>query len=1184
MAETDLRIEGMTCDHCVRRVEKALGAVPGVHTVGVSLEQGMAHVAFDPAVASLDAMREAVAEAGYGAGELKEITLPVKGMTCDNCVDHVHAALSGVPGVQSAAVSLDDASARVVFDPAAATVDQMRAAVWKAGYRIPETQELTLPIQGMTCEHCVRRVQKALAGVSGVDSVEVSLPDNSARVTYDPTVAAATLDAMRAAVQEAGYGVGTAAGGQAPAAEDPPAPPAGQAGHVALAAIREAAPSARPDSHPAADSTADSTAAHPDGHVPAGPIAARPDGRVTLDAIRPSREHGHALPSPGVQPNGHAPTSVVPPTAPPTGDLTLPIEGMTCASCVLHVERALSKVPGVQAVAVNLATETARVRFDPAVATLPAMRKAVADAGYRVAQTAPAVPPATPATPAAPPTGDLTIPIEGMTCASCVLHVERALSKVPGVQAVAVNLATETARVHIDPAVATLPAIAQAVADAGYRVGAMAMPQAGTDVPGEAPDDREATRDAEATDLKTKALTSLGIGLAMMAVMYLPLRIDAAVLDPFLLIAATIVQVWAGRVFYTAAWAAGRHGTTNMNTLVALGSSVAYGYSAFVTLWPGVAARWGFPPSLYFESSVIIIGLILLGRWLEAGAKRRAAGAIRALAGLQPKTARVLAEDGSERDVPVAQLRVGDLLRVRPGEKLPVDGTVTEGTSAIDESMLTGESLPVDKWPGDEVIGATVNRTGSFVMRAAKVGRDTALAQIVRLVEEAQGSKAPVQQLADTISAYFVPAVLGIALLTFAGWLLLGPAPRLTMALDAAIAVLIIACPCALGLATPVAIMVGTGKAAELGILIRGGQALEQARRLDTVVLDKTGTLTQGRPEVISVEAAGGLDIDRLLALAAAAELGSEHPLGEAVVRHARAKDLPLPRAESFAALAGRGVRARVDGHEVLVGSRALVPSAPGDGARLFVSVDGAYAGAIEVADTLKPESPEAVAELRALGLDVWMLTGDHPDTAHAMAAAAGIPRDRVLAQVLPDQKAAQVRRLKEAGRIVAMVGDGINDAPALAEADLGIAIGTGTDVAMAASDITLVGGDLRGIVDAIALSRRTVRTIRQGLGWAFGYNIVLIPVAIGALYGVFHVLLSPVLAAAAMAMSSVSVVTNALRLRGFRRPEGVEAILHPPLRARVGEWAYLVAIAAVAAGIGVAALLVAGRGGMAAM
>ena len=1098
MAETDLRIEGMTCDHCVRRVEKALGAVPGVHTVGVSLEQGMAHVAFDPAVASLDAMREAVAEAGYGAGELKEITLPVKGMTCDNCVDHVHAALSSVPGVQSAAVSLDDASARVVFDPAAATVDQMRAAVWKAGYRIPETQELTLPIQGMTCEHCVRRVQKALAGVSGVDSVEVSLPDNSARVTYDPTVAAATLDAMRAAVQEAGYGVGTAAGGQAPAAEDPPAPPAGQAGHVALAAIREAAPSARPDSHPAADSTADSTAAHPDGHVPAGPIAARPDGRVTLDAIRPSREHGHALPSPGVQPNGRAPTSVVPPAAPPTGDLTIPIEGMTCASCVLHVERALSKVPGVQAVAVNLATETARV--------------------------------------------------------------------------------------HIDPAVATLPAIAQAVADAGYRVGAMAMPQAGTDVPGEAPDDREATRDAEATDLKTKALTSLGIGLAMMAVMYLPLRIDAAVLDPFLLIAATIVQVWAGRVFYTAAWAAGRHGTTNMNTLVALGSSVAYGYSAFVTLWPGVAARWGFPPSLYFESSVIIIGLILLGRWLEAGAKRRAAGAIRALAGLQPKTARVLAEDGSERDVPVAQLRVGDLLRVRPGEKLPVDGTVTEGTSAIDESMLTGESLPVDKWPGDEVIGATVNRTGSFVMRAAKVGRDTALAQIVRLVEEAQGSKAPVQQLADTISAYFVPAVLGIALLTFAGWLLLGPAPRLTMALDAAIAVLIIACPCALGLATPVAIMVGTGKAAELGILIRGGQALEQARRLDTVVLDKTGTLTQGRPEVISVEAAGGLDIDRLLALAAAAELGSEHPLGEAVVRHARAKDLPLPRAESFAALAGRGVRARVDGHEVLVGSRALVPSAHGDGARLFVSVDGAYAGAIEVADTLKPESPEAVAELRALGLDVWMLTGDHPDTAHAMAAAAGIPRDRVLAQVLPDQKAAQVRRLKEAGRIVAMVGDGINDAPALAEADLGIAIGTGTDVAMAASDITLVGGDLRGIVDAIALSRRTVRTIRQGLGWAFGYNIVLIPVAIGALYGVFHVLLSPVLAAAAMAMSSVSVVTNALRLRGFRRPEGVEAILHPPLRARVGEWAYLVAIAAVAAGIGVAALLVAGRGGMAAM
>jgi Cu+-exporting ATPase len=941
-------------------------------------------------------------------------------------------------------------------------------------------------------------------------------------------------------------------------------------------------------------------------------------------------------------------------------ELTLPVAGLTCHNCVRHVEKALRGVDGVHDVTVTLGDETARVTFDPSVATLDAMRAAVARAGYRLGEPTPpvaATPPPAPGSPAPAATPvpaapapaadaqDLTLPVEGMTCASCVLHVERALAKVPGVRAVSVNLAAETARVTFDPSVATLDAMHAAVARAGYRLGeptppvtpataatpaaspapaasaagvhstrgapapasgalapasAAPAPASGAVTPAsaapasalaaEATDPREAARAREAADLRTKAFASLAIGAAMMAVGYLPLHADPAVLDPFLLIAATVVQFWAGRPFYAAAWAAGRHGTTNMNTLVALGSSAAYGYSAFVTLWPTLAARWGFPHSLYFESAVIIIGLILLGRWLEVGARRRAAGAIRALMRLQPKTARVIAPDGGERDVPVAELRVGDLIRVRPGEKIPVDGVVTEGASAVDESMLTGESLPVDKAAGDPVLGATVNGAGSFVMRATKVGRDTALAQIVRLVEEAQGSKAPVQQLADTVSAYFVPAVILLALLTFAGWLLLGPAPRLTAALVAAIDVLIIACPCALGLATPVAIMVGTGKAAELGILIRGGQALEQARRVDTVVLDKTGTLTRGHPEVVAVEAArGGLDDDRLLALAAAAEVGSEHPLGEAVVALARAKGLEIPKAEGFAALAGRGVRARVAGHEVLVGSRAMVEEAvgpvalpdPGGGATpLLLAVDGRPAGLIAVADALKPESAEAVAQLKALGLDVWMLTGDHRAAAEAVAAAAGIERSRVLAQVLPGDKAAQVRRLQEQGRVVAMVGDGVNDAPALAQADLGVAIGTGADVAMAASDVTLVGGDLRGIVSAIALSRRTVRTIRQGLGWAFGYNVVLIPVAMGALYGVFHVLLSPVLAAAAMAMSSVSVVSNALRLRSFRRPEGVEAILHPPLFARIGEWAYLAGIAAVAGAIGAAAMLWAARGG----
>ncbi len=774
---------------------------------------------------------------------------------------------------------------------------------------------------------------------------------------------------------------------------------------------------------------------------------------------------------------------------------------------------------------------------------------------------------------------EIVLPIEGMTCASCVNRIERFLNKTPGVAEAAVNLATERATIRVDPAVAGRDELVQAVEAAGYEVKAEPSADAGaTSVSLEAEltaDDLERERAQRLTLIQS--LISIAAAAVFMTLMFIPqTAIAMEDLNKLILWPATIIQVWAGGRFYRAAWRAAKHGGATMDTLVVVGTSAAWAYSVFVTMWPDVVHAAGLRPETYFDSATIIIGLILLGKWLEGRAKGRTTGAIRRLVGLQATTARRL-RNGVEEEVELAIVAAGDLLRVRPGEKVPVDGVVVEGMSTVDESMLTGEPMPATRTTGDEVIGATINQTGSFVMRATRVGRDTALARIVDLVQRAQGSKAPIQRLADQVSAVFVPAVLAIAALTFVLWFALGPEPRFTLALTAFIGVVVIACPCAMGLATPTAIMVGTGKGAEAGILVRGGEALEAAGRVDTVVMDKTGTLTLGRPAVTDIVPAPGFERDRVLDLAASLEGGSEHPLGAAIVRKARETELGFGTVTGFEAVVGRGARATVDGSEVVAGSRryldelgvdlaALVEAsreiAAGGGTAVFVAVDGAAAGCIGIADPVKAESSQAIAELQGAGLAVWLLTGDARVTAEAVARQVGIPAERVIAEVLPADKDAAIARLQAAGHRVAMVGDGINDAPALARADLGVAIGTGTDIAIEASDVTLVGGDPRLVASAIALSRATVRTIRQNLFWAFAYNVVLIPIAMGILYPPFGITLNPAMAAGAMALSSVSVVSNSLRLRGVDvRPGATSQLVRTRLQL-VRDAAFLIVVA----------------------
>jgi P-type Cu+ transporter len=744
----------------------------------------------------------------------------------------------------------------------------------------------------------------------------------------------------------------------------------------------------------------------------------------------------------------------------------------------------------------------------------------------------------------------ISFSVTGMTCAACARRVEKALSKTEGVLVASVNLATEKAAVEYDPSLVNVGELAGVVEGTGYGV---------VREEEEAPEGEY--RALRGDFLLAAALTALILSGSLSYMLGFGSPIAMGWLNLGLLVLATPVQFWAGRRFYRGAWGALRHGSADMNTLVVVGTSAAYLYSAVAALAPQLFAG-GTRADVYFDTSALIITLILLGRLLEARARRRTGEAIKRLAGLGAKTARVV-RDGEEKDVPIEDVRVGDVIVVRPGEKVPVDGVVVSGESAVDEAMISGEPMPVVKRSGDQVIGATINTSGSFRFEATAVGTDTALAQIMRLVEEAQGTKAPIQRLADRISGVFVPVVVVIATLTFVVWLLFGPDPAFTFALLNFVAVLIIACPCAMGLATPTSIMVGTGKGAESGILIRGGEALEDAHKITTVVLDKTGTLTRGEPALTDVVATNGLDENALLHLVASAERPSEHPLGEAIVRGAEERDLPLAEAEGFRATSGGGVGARVQGRAVLVGSRRFLAEsgASEDGlvplgeklARqgktpVFVAVDGEPAGLLAVADPVRSESREAVVRLHELGLEVAMITGDDRRTGETVARELGI--DRVLAEVLPQDKVAEVKRLQERGEEVAMVGDGINDAPALAQADVGIAIGTGADVALEAADLTLISGDVRGVARAIKLSKATVRNIKQNLFWAFAYNVALIPVAAGVLYPFFaggtvpealgpffgeYGFLNPVLAAAAMALSSVTVVSNALRLRRMR-------------------------------------------------